>query len=349
MDHERVAALHDGKLGAHERDELLAAIAADDDESWLFAETAGVLADLEAAHAPAPPATFTADPAPSSVQADDERDESVIPIATRRPPESPGDAAEAGVAAHDDGVIPIESRRRAPARRWQVYGAVAAALVGIAVTGVLLNRSANARLDDPVEAVAMLEKGATPGVAQGWDKSFDNHLRGGNHSPGFRRTSVRLGAQLVDLELAAAAQDTTLRRLSSTVIEVLSDSSMHGAAYAAGIYRQVEQKAAAGDFDVQPLLADGRKEVQSLTDSDWLELGIWAEAARTAAARRDARFFASRTTRRVLDRAATLPDAEQKTLEALAAVRNALPAEGRATDWPGLKEKLGLLLNAAGS
>src|ERR1700754_4108524 len=77
MDHERVAALHDGKLGDRERDELLADIAADEDESWLFAETAAVLADMEAAH---------------------------------------GGAT----------VIPIESRRRSPARRWMAYGAIAA-------------------------------------------------------------------------------------------------------------------------------------------------------------------------------------------------------------------------------
>jgi len=356
MDHERVAALHDGKLDAREQDELLAAIAADDDESWLFAETAAVLADLEAAHAgatpadtdpvhpadgDAPPATFTAGPPPSPVAADGEReDDGVIPLATRRPAVAPAAGTESETAARkDDGVIPIESRRRSPARPWLVYGAMAAVLAGIGVTAALLSRSANARFDDPHRAVAMLDGGAARGIPANWNdikRGADDH-----YTPEGR--AVQIGAHMVDLELAAAARDTFNVRDIARKIAALLEGQAGG-----GVVDGPYQELANGAADIPKLVSDGREGVRQLLKGDGLELGIWGETARAAAMRRDAAFFRLRATRQALDRAAALPDPDGKIGPALGSVRAALPADGRATNWAALEQRLSGLLRAAG-
>lgn len=355
MDHERVAALHDGKLGAPERDELLAGIAADDDQSWLFAETAAVLAELEAAHAADadprdgtdaddPPA-FVADPPPAPTVEPVAAADGVIPIATRRPAETPpAPTADDEAAAHeDDGVIPIASRRRSP-RRWMAYGAIAAVLVGIGVTAALLNRAENARLDDPVSAVAMLERGTAPGLAEGWDETWDPAKRSGNvHRKAPEPLAVQVGAYLVDLELAAAAGDTaTVRNVSAAMSDLLITQTRGGDA--AEPYEAIRKD----DRNVPARLAEGRDRVRNWVDTDWLELGIWAETARNAAARRDAAFFRQPATRRVLDRAAALHDDHDKVPTALAAVRAALPRDDGRANWKDLEDRLRDLLTAAG-
>jgi len=374
MDDERVAALHDGRLDAHERDELLSRVMADDEEYDLFAETAAVLREIEEAHASAGPSSTDAEPIsgesatdvrpPANAAFGEQGDDGVIPLATRRPPAPPlatGDAAAPTASAGPevsadprDGVVSLDSRRRAPRRPWMVYGAIAAGLVGIGLAGTLLTRARDTRLDDPTLAVAMLEHGGAPGPAAGWNEAFGSITRGGES--GRKQLdpeplNVKLGAYMVDIELAAASHDGSLVPLSGRITELLGHVTLGDSA--ARFYREAGQTAAANPrADVGPLLAQGREAVHSaVIVPEWLELGIWAEAARTAAVRHDAGFFRSRRSRALLERASSLPEMDEDTGAALGAVRASIPADGRSLDaekWSALEAQITGLLRAAG-
>jgi hypothetical protein len=330
MDDERVAALYDGRLDAHERDELHRQIMADDFELDVFGETAAVLRELEEAQASASSAPV----------------ERVIPISSRRPPAPElvvTDSAASPDVADDprEGVISLDSRRR-PSRRW-AYGAIAAALVALAVAPALVSRLRDTRLDDPARAVAMLDGAAARRPAEGLDAAF-GITRGGPGQPReLEPTAVRVGAYLVDLELAAASRDTTVRALSDKVAGLMDDVS--GSSGTASVYRAIGS--ARPGADVKPLLAQGREAVRQAMPAEWLELGVWAEAARTAAARHDAGFFRSRRSRAAVERAAALPDPDKTIGPALNAVRGAIPTKGT-PDWAKLENRLTGLLGAAG-
>lgn len=367
MDDERVAALHDGRLDAHERDELLSSVLADDEEYALFAETAAVLREIEEAHASAPPA-LAAPPANVASHVDaaparaEHASDDVIPLATRRPPAPPITDAGAPVDSSDsaqsgdsrDGVISLDSRRRAPRRQWRVYGSIAAGLVGIGLAATLFTRARDTRLDDPMRAVAMLKAGAAPGPAAGWNEAFGPIFRGGKgngEQPNPEPLAVKLGAYMVDLELAAASHDSALTRLGDRMAGLLDDVPLGDSA--AKLYRKIARTAAANPrADVGPLLARGREAVRSAVIApEWLELGIWAEAARTAAVRHDSGFFRDRRTRAVLERAATLPELDESTGAALGAIRAAIPADGRTLStakWSKLEGKVIALMRSAG-
>jgi hypothetical protein len=362
MDDERVAALHDGRLGVRERDELLSGVLADDEEYALFAETAAVLRELEEAHA-STPSSSAAGGGDDAAASGEHGSGGVIPLATRRPPVPPITAAgaDAPVDSRDSaqsgdsrvGVISLDSRRRSQARPWRVYGAIAAGLVGIGLAATLLTRSRDTRLDDPTRAVAMLEGGAARGPAAGWGEAFQGRKRGGTQQFRIAVIAVRLGAYLVDLELAAASRDTALSGLSGDVVALLEQDSAFGGGQAASVYREVERAAAANPrADVRPLLARGRKAMRFVAiPPEWLELGVWGEAARTAAARHDAGFFRSGRTGAVLERATTLPELDKSTGAALRAVRAAIPADGHtltAEEWSTLQAQITKLLRLAG-
>ncbi|HEU4557479.1 MAG TPA: hypothetical protein VFS20_06495 [Longimicrobium sp.] len=334
MDHERVAALHDGRLAPRERDELLNELLADDDEFELFAETAAVLRELEKAHAskaPAADAVIPGEPPPPDTDAHD----GVIPLASRRPPAAGMGPDPVAAPARDEGVIPLTPRK--PGRtRWTAYGALAAGLVGLALTAALLTNRGSGRLDDPAGAIAMLEGGATGGPVPDWTQTWDVP-RGEGTRGRVDQLTVRIGATLVDLELAYAAGDTALpkvERLSAQVDRILGDSAFTASRGIRSIYRDISNRAANGAGGIEPRLADGREELSDFLDPEWLELGVWAETARTAALRRDTGFFHSRDSRAALERIGTLPDINEQ----LTAVRQLLPEDGR-IDWPANDER----------
>lgn len=329
MDHERVAALHDGRLGPRERDELLNELLANDDEYELFAETAAVLRELEEAHAANAPAGAAVNPADPAAPAalETAADEGVIPLASRRPPEPvAGTQSDPAIGpAEDERVIPLAPRK--PGRtRWMAYGTLAAGLAGLALTATLLTNRGGP-LDDPAEAVAMLDA-PERGPALGWDTLWVAK-RGLTAISDEDRLAVRLGANAVELELAAAARDSSVGQLSRTAAWLLKNSDILGSASTAARYDSINQLAQQGDSDIEPLLSEAREGLRGLLPTEWLELGVWAETARTAALRRDAGFFRSRDSRAALERIGTLPGIDEQ----LAAVRQLLPEDGR-IDWP---------------
>jgi hypothetical protein len=346
MDHERVAALHDGRLGPHERDELLNDLLSNDDEYELFAETAAVLREIEEAHGSASPASSAVDPLDRPAPAAD-GDDGVIPLTTRRP-QSPAGALEvdtAPAAAQDDRVVSLDSRR--PGRtRWMAYGALAAGLAGLALAAALLTNRGEGPLDDPREAVALLEDGATRGPRAGWAYELWPPKRGGDSEAGPEdQLAVRLGAYLVDLELAAAPRDTAALGLLSAKVERSLDG-VNGSSLAANAYRTISQRPSMQQSEAERLLAQGREFIQARMPAEWLGLGVWIETARTAAVRRDAGFFHSRYSRSALERAEALPGLDEPSRNALAAIRGALPVEGP-PKWEALENALGELLREA--
>jgi hypothetical protein len=350
MDDEHVAALHDGRLGERERDELHRQIMADDFELDVFGETAAVLREIEEAHGAALPVA-AADPAPSHGDASPVEfagrgeSDSVIPLSTRRPPPSSViDVDDGAPEDSGDGVIPIRSRR-APGRRWMMYGAIAAGLAGIGLATEMRRRSGSA-FDDPVGAIAMLEGGAARGPAAGWDEEpwRPPPTRGfEDRKVAFEQLAVRSGVYLVDLELADAARDTAAVRSLAGEMEAQLDS-VRGTGGIADVYRRAKN---AGPDSARPLLAQGRENLRTFLRSEWLELGVWAETARTAAVRRDAAFFRKGRTRRVLERLATSPELDDETRKALGTVRGAISGSGN-VNVAALQKHLTELLRIAG-
>jgi hypothetical protein len=243
------------------------------------------------------------------------------------------------------------------------YGALAAGIVGLALTAGLAGLEMTSRLrtkelprlptieqgrwDDPVSAVALLEDGAARGPAAGWNELWSSGTRGAPSSDtALARLSVQLGARLVDLELANAARDTAaVRLLSARVVKVLEEGDVLGSGPIAYPYRLVAQDTGAHASRVDSLLAEGREGLRGRMPKEWLELGVWAETARTAAARRDAGFFRSRASRDALDRIDALLTGTGSADE-LAKVRRAVPVDDRA-DWNALETALRDLLRSA--
>lgn len=328
---ERVAALHDGRLSPEDRDELLNELFADEFESDVFAETAAVLRELEEAHAakaPAGDAVIPGEPPPP----DTDVHGAVIPLASRRPPEPviETELEMSTAPVQGDGVIPLAPRRPTTSRRWLAYGALAAGIAGLALAAALLsNRGGDRRMDDPADAIAMLDRREL-GPAAGWDNLWIV-TRGLTKITDDDRLAVRLGATVVELELAAAAtaRDTSVEELSGTIAELLRRSAIDGSGPTVAMYDSINQLAKQGESDIEPLLAAGREGIRGLLPGEWLELGVWAETARTAALRHDADFFRTRDSRAALERIATLPDIDKP----LATVRQLIPPDGR-MDWP---------------
>jgi hypothetical protein len=260
---ERLAALLDGRLDARHRDELLTELAASEDDFDAFADAVAITAELEGAapvatpiHAAAP--TTPIHPVPG-----------VTPIPAA-PVVTPIDAAR--------------SRRRGLAPRWL---ALAAVLAGVALAPWLLTRFAAER-----GGLVAVEAAALPA---GWNASPWGATRGAGDGLTREARAVRLGARLVDVELAVRGRDPATAQLATETAMLLD--GIDGGPPAASIYRDVAARAGEPAERLQPLLDEGRKLVPQMAGEEEVRLGAWLESARIAAATRDRGFFATRATR----------------------------------------------------
>lgn len=344
---ERVVALHDGRLGAGEREAVLAQLLADDDEYELFAETAAVLAGLEAAHGIAPPVDAVADDGVSTTDArvadapvipvipvvpGEIGDDAVIPLDARRPPAAdPRETPSAGASPdRTDHVVPIESRRRTGGRSWLKYGALAAGIAAIGL-GITLTRPPE-RFDDPAKAGSLLEHVA---LEPGWDAFLPDLRRSKGDFVPKDPAHFRLGSLVTALDFAVTARDTTAAQIADKLEGLLGD--LDDGETLADHYRQIALSVRSGR-DVYAAVQEARTNVGLRFSGEWYELGVWSEAARTAAIQKDAGFFRSRASRGVLKRAEeTLTDADLR--EALTGVREAIPAKSDA-EWANLQARI---------
>lgn len=244
------------------------------------------------------------------------------------------------------GVTPL--RPRARQRWWQRPGghwaAIAAVLVGLALLPVLWTRSRGPEMDDPGRYAALLEP-AQAGLPAGWDESPWGTTRGPADPLTLDARAVRLGARITDLEVAVAARDPGVREISAEIVMLLGEVPAGSAV--ATYYRDIGDRAGETPEQLQPTMKRGRLAAVALLGDDMVALGAWAQAARLAAARRNAQFFRTGETRAMLARAAELP-LQGVARTAVQRIRRA-DVGGGAPDWGSLEKESAILLQALGS
>jgi hypothetical protein len=310
IDPERLAALLDGQVGERQRAELLESLAASPDVLAGFADALAVTRALEA--------------------------EGVAP-----PDAAAGAGSTADVtgenARREEGVLPLR-RRRSVVR----IVAIAAGVAALALAPWLWSRASAPGPRHPVQLAALVHGEGLPSGWTGrpWPSTRDeaDPLTAGSRA-------ARLGARLVDLQLAARTRDPAVAAIAADVRALLR--GIPASAPVQAIYREVERRAGEAG-SLTPLLTRGSVAVARLAGKERVEAGAWAEAARLAAARRDARFFRARASRAALDRAAARDDLPPPARAAGARLRVMLQADGP-PDWPGIERAATELLAALGS
>ena len=308
IDAEQLAALLDGRLTDAERRALIERLAESPSDLTAFADAASVIGELGLA-----PTDATSEPAAKS-------GDTPGPIqAVRLEPAAPQAAISAPRSA---ATTPLQSRGR--------WYAAAAAIAAIAILPLWIAR---ARPRDSVADVVALVDRLEPGLPVNWDGEPWEVTRGASADLTTAPHTARIGARLTDLEVAANAGDTTAIGIAEDIARLLDAIPASGAA--ATIYERIHAAADARPETLTPLVRQGRHALAGLVDSDWLEAGAWVEAARLAAARHDASFFASGTTRRIIEHASA--DATRPAVAAaMVGVGRFLPADAR-TDWSALE------------
>jgi len=240
-------------------------------------------------------------------------------------------------AASGAKVLPFRRRWMPPAPLLALAAVLAAVALGIG--GWWARGAADA--GDPGRYAALLRR---PGVPAEWDAAPWAATRAVDGPLDPRARAVRLGARITDLQASAAARDAAGTRQAAADVAALLDS-LPAAGAAAAVYDEVGRRAGEPAAALEPVLERGRRTAARLAGEDGVALGAWAEAARLAAARRDAAFFRSRDTRAALDRAApsgAVPPAARAALDRL---RSASAGE---PDWTALQRDAAELLAAAG-
>lgn len=319
MDNNDMARLLDSRMSKEEHGRALAHLAASDEDAEKLGDAAYILRELEAE---------------DGVVFVDEADDADAEL-------RPADDAETG---RDPEVVPLRppstrrTWRRAPAR----WLALAAVLAGVVLVPLALSRSGSRGPGDYASLLASRDAGfPTPDWA---DRERWSVNRGGEAVAADRALATRLGALQVDLEVAAAAgQADETRLLSLQIAERLND--IPGSGPVAAAYRDIGARAGQPAETLAAPLAEARESLATFMDEDHFSLGAWAEAASIAVQRRDAAFFHARASRKMLDRAASLPwlgDEGRVTVEAIRAAAQADPP-----DWTALEKQTGTLLRSA--
>ena len=303
-DDERLAALMDKRLDPRQREELLARLAASEDERYVLADTAAVLRELEAMEAESGPEEDAAPPAD---------------------------------------VIPLRPRVRgwrSPAR----WVAVAAVLAGLALIPVLASWWDRYRSPgDPLRLAAALgsEEGLPEGWPERrpWSPPRGEGVSPDATSAERAAQAARAGVLMVDLAVAVGARDTSHVQLLADQARDRFDRE----AGDDSPFVQIAARAGAPACSLEPLLERAAKRLATQFASEYLELGAWAEASRLAVHRRDAEFLRGRRSRAMLERAERLTVPSSEARAAVTRIRAALDAEGR-LDWDVLAGGLDTLL-----
>jgi hypothetical protein len=292
---ERLGALLDRRLGEPERAELLARVAASEDDVLVLAEAAAVLREIEEE-------TAGADPGGADV----------VPL---RPPDRPG----------------------LPRGGWL---ALAALLAGVTLTTLLWPRPDEAPA--PRQAVALLsDRGA--GFPAEWDDNPWSSTRGLGDPLRREALAARIGARLVDLEVAVRADDAGRKGDFAAELAALLDEVP-----AAGDSGDLARSVGARRGEEALALLEQVQQAAVVAGAEDVARGAWAEAARLAAARGDAVFFRAAATRRLLARAAGDGSLQSAAREAAARILGVLDADDP-PDWEALRLECGAFVGALGT
>lgn len=302
-DDERLAALLDGKLDRREREQLLAELAASDDDYEKFADTASVLRQIEEEDAAAAPPVYDG--------VDDEEFAGAAPVLRHIPAEDAG-----GATVQNEGVIPL--RTRPGTRRWQRWGAIAAGIGGIALAATLLGRQGSSAEAEPLRLAARLD--LDQGLPPGWQQTLGSP-RGGEGDGQRAARAATAGALLVNLSVAVQTRDTANTRIISEQLRRRYEPEVPSSPF-----RRLSARPGAPADSLQRLVSAGTDRLGDRLGREHLALGAWVEAARLAAAGRNAEFFLREGA--VPRTAARLVSSDAAADRAMARVQAALPTAG---------------------
>lgn len=206
--------------------------------------------------------------------------------------------------------------------------ALAAGIVAVAATAVL-TREDGAR----TFAQLLARPAAYPA---GMDASPWSDARSSGAVLSERSRSIRLGALATELELRVAAADASAGQPADAIVEHLA--GVPGSGPVAELFRQLRAPAGAADATVTQAV----DQLRAIVDTDWFTIGAWLQAARVAASRSDAAFFATGESRRAQELLVRRVQGEA----ALSAAASQLAEQLRAAnpDWDAVQAQLTSLL-----
>jgi hypothetical protein len=254
---------------------------------------------------------------------------------------------EADEVAAVPGVLPLRPAAR-PARRVdRRWMAAAAVLAGVTLLPLTWRASqGGGAVREPSHAVALLEN-PSAGLPADFDNRPWSRTRGEGEVVTEEGRPARVGAYMVNLELAIRAGDADNTRLmAQRIAGLLTDANAAGT-YAAHSLDPIIARPNAPAAALLPALEQASDGAADVLGADRYALGAWAEAARLAVARRDAAFFQEGRTRTTLESAGALLGDDEQARNAITTVRRASGSD--APDWAGLKKGTNSLLSAIAS
>jgi hypothetical protein len=334
---EEIGALLDGRLDERRRSELLARLATADEDYDVFADTASVLQEAEGG-------ALEEVPEPDRQVEEAPRTAPVIPLRAEDEASKEVAAVErAAETARTTPVIPLRPRRatgwRSPAVRTL---AMAAAVAAIALVPVLRSRTNGGGWQEPGRLAISAADGAP--LPAGWTNQRPwSTKRGGGNSAPEDGTATRIGALLVDQEVAARSGDLTAVSQFSLEIAALLEGLPAGG-IVAGEYRSIADEPGLRGRALLQRLDDARENVDAvIQDRDYFALGGWIEAALVAATRQKPAFFRTSGSRRALERATTLEPQNGDAVNAAKRLRRVLD-QPQVRDWDSVNGDLRTLL-----
>jgi hypothetical protein len=229
---------------------------------------------------------------------------------------------------------------RAP-RRFPAYAGVMAlaAVLAIAVALPLMRRVGRSGLEEPRALAASVEPAGD--ATKIWQRTPWYESRGSAEGLSVHARGVRIGARIVDLELLARARDTSATRIALQVAALLDAIPAGGVA--ASAYRSLAaQGGVSPSADALGTAASFAEQVAGVSP---VRLGAWIEAARIAAAQRNASFFQSMKRQDIERAIGSLPTLPATARSAFAELVRLLDASPR--DWPAVENALTALLREA--
>ena len=231
-------------------------------------------------------------------------------------------------------------RRNSTARWW--VGAAAVALV-VSGVGWFIARDAGVPALGPASYVALLDEPSTrlPASWNGEPWSTTRSEQDVAISP--RARGVRLGARLVDLQVAASTSDSAVATIAANIARLVADLPASEALR----QRYVAIGARAGESPptLQRELDEAARAVRIAAGEDAVDLGSWLEAARLAAARRDGTYFRQGASLTMLDEVAGDSSVAPETRATVERVRSTVASGAPA--WDQVAGDLTALLAAA--
>ncbi len=237
-------------------------------------------------------------------------------------------------------------------RRWWVGLAAAAALavaIAIPLRDSILGPPTIGDQFLASQAAVHLDA-ATSGTTSFDATSWSYTRSGGSYSEGLslQERSTRLGARLVDLEVALRSDNS--QEAMALLPEIIDlTSSFEGAEHVAFAYRDLANRLKSGEQTGETLATSAQAEelLEGIADDDFVELGRWAEASRLAAAQGNTRFFGLETVRAFPSQFSGSLDGESE--ETLAQLGSLLSRGASPEDLGNLERLYSALLVAAGN